>query len=378
MKKISILFILITLLSLAAIEGCTSSSAVTETPTATIVPTDECTGLIPESTKNSLHARVKQGFNVGIVAGIVTPCGSETYSYGMTALSGGQAVDENTIFEIGSIGKLFTALLLADMVERGEVSFDDPIELYLPVGVSVPTYNGRSITLVDLATHTSGLANIPDNISPADEYNPYADYTVEQMYAALSQTELTRDPGLVYEYSNFGMGLLGHILSLRSGMSYEELVVTRITHELGMPDTRVTLSPGMRSRLATGYRDREPFPLWDNPTLAGAGALRSSVRDLLAFLAANMGLSNSRLYTAMQITHAPIFRVDLEMQVGLAWHVRTRGEIQIIEHHGATGGYWGYIGFIQDEQRGVVILTNTYKDIDEIGLRLLEASGAQP
>jgi D-alanyl-D-alanine-carboxypeptidase/D-alanyl-D-alanine-endopeptidase len=355
-----------------AIKTASPTAEPSKTPSPTVQK--ECTNLIPGSIKDLIRERVDQGSNVGIVAGIVNPCGREVFSYGKTALTGGQEVNENTVFEIGSIGKVFTALLLADMVQVGEVSFDDPIELYLPSSVTAPTFNDRSITLIDLATHTSGLDAIPENLAPADEYNPYADYTVEQLYEALSSTSLDYEIGSQYEYSNLGMGLLGHILSLQSGLTYEQLVVERIADELGMPDTRVTLTPEMQSRLATGYREGEPFPLWDIPTLAGAGALRSTVQDMLTFLAANIGLTESRLYAAMQVTHEPQFSVASTMQVGLAWHMSQEGKIQIIEHHGATGGYWSFAGFRNDTQTGVVVLTNSFQDIDEIGLQLLGVS----
>jgi CubicO group peptidase (beta-lactamase class C family) len=295
------------------------------------------------------------------------------YAYGSKTLEGGEAVDEKTLFEIGSIGKPFTALLLADMVEQGELSYNDPIDKFLPDSLNVPDFNGQAIKLIDLVTHTSGLPVIPDNLAPADEDNPYADYTIEQMYSALERSSLRRNPGQQYEYSNLGPGLLGHILSLVSGKSYEELVVERITDELGMPDTRVNLTLEQQNRLATGYRDGEAFPLWDNPTLAGAGALRSTAHDMLTFLAANLGLQESRLFEAMQVTHQPRYGVSETMWVGLAWHIRDLGDLQIIEHHGATGGYWGFAGFIKDQQIGVVVLTNTFQDIDEIGLELLQA-----
>jgi CubicO group peptidase (beta-lactamase class C family) len=334
----------------------------------------ECADLIPDSIMDVVRERVDQDLNIGIVVGIVNPCGREFFSYGKTAKSEGQDVDEDTVFEIGSIGKVFTALLLADMVEYGEVSFDDPIVRYLPPSINMPTFNDQSITLIDLATHTSGLDIIPENLAPADELNPYADYTVEQLYEALSSTSLDHEAGTQYEYSNLGMGLLGHILSLQSGLDYEELVINRITDELGMSDTRIALIPEMQKRLAQGYREGEPIPLWDIPTLAGAGALRSTARDMLTFLAANMGLSESPLYAAMQVTHEPRFPVGSSMHVGLAWHMSKRGEIQIIEHHGATGGYWAFVGFSEDTKTGVVVLTNSFYDIDEIGLFLLEAS----
>lgn len=347
----------------------TPKAVVSTTPTST--PTRECTGLIPESVKNQIQRNVDQGLNVGIVLGKTAACGRETYAYGYSSLSGGHALDENSLFELGSIGKVFTALLLSDMVIHNEVSFNDSIDKFLPEYLVVPTYNERSIKLIDLATHTSGLPSLPENFAPVDEYNPYADYTEEQMYEALAETNLTRSIGSRYEYSNFGMGLLGHILSLQSGLSYEELVVNRIADELGMPDTRVTLTPDMQSRLATGYRDEEPFPLWENPTLSGAGALRSTVNDMLTFLEASIGLKESSLYEAMQVTHKPRYPVDASMQVGLAWHIRTEGDIQIVEHHGATGGYWGFAGFVKDKQIGVIVLTNTFQDIDWIGLGVL-------
>lgn len=342
-------------------------------PTQTIISTD-CGELIPETTRRQVKQNVDQGLNAGIVVGIVSPCGREVYAYGSKTTEGGGAVDEKTLFEIGSIGKPFTALLLADMVERGELSFNDPIDEFLPDSLKVPVYNEHSIRLIDLATHTSGLPVIPDNLAPADENNPYADYTIEQMYSALVRSSLRRNPGEQYEYSNLGPGLLGHILSLVSGKSYEELVVERITDELGMPDTRVTLTPEQQSRLAKGYRDGDAIPLWDNPTLAGAGALRSTVHDMLTFLAANLGLQESRLFEAMQVTHLPRYGVNETMQVGLAWHIRDLDDLQIIEHHGATGGYWGFAGFIKDQQIGVVVLTNTFQDIDPIGLDLLQAA----
>lgn len=333
-----------------------------------------CAETIPSLTKTAVRVHVEQGINVGLVVGVVTPCGREFYAEGTTELAGSTPVDENTVFEIGSIGKVFTTLLLADMVEQGEVSLDDPIEKFLPEDVVTPTYNGQSIRLVDLATHTSGLPVIPDNLSPADEYRPYADYTVEQMYDELAHTKLTRDIGSEYSYSNLGMGVLGHVLSLESGMSYEDLVITRITDVLGMPNTRATLTLEMLDHLATGYREDQVFPLWDNPTLAGAGALRSTADDLLTFVAANMGLTSSRLDAAIQLSEEPRFTIDESTEIGLGWHILVDGENPIYEHNGATGGYWSFVGFDREKQIGVVVLTNSFEDISAIGLNLLRTA----
>ena len=330
---------------------------------------------ISQDVTESVRVRVDNGYNVGIVVGIVSPNGTEYFSYGRTAVSGDQTPDENTVFEIGSITKVFTSILLADMVERGEVAFDDRIDQYLPSTVRSPTRNGQSITLAHLATQTSGLPRMPNNFSPADPDNPFADYSVEQMYDFLSGHTLRRDIGAEYEYSNYGVGLLGHILTLRAGMTYEELVERRITDDLGMADTRITLTAEMGMRLATGHLGAMEVANWDIPTLAGAGALRSTARDMLTFLAANMGLTESRLHSAMKITHESRHQAGSpNMHIGLGWHIRTGGDREVIWHNGGTGGYRSFAGFVREGQIGVVVLTNTSGSADDIGFHLLDPS----
>ncbi len=180
--------------------------------------------------------------SVGIVTGMLTPEGRRYLTRGTLEKGGEARVRPDTIYEIGSISKLFTSLLLAQEVVRGEMLLDDPIAMYLPAGVTVPSHNGIEIKLVDLATHTSGLPRIPTNIAPADQSNPYADYTPELLYEYLSTYELPRDPGERWEYSNVGVGLLGHILELHAGVPYEELLRTRILDPLGMDSTGITLA----------------------------------------------------------------------------------------------------------------------------------------
>jgi CubicO group peptidase (beta-lactamase class C family) len=352
----------------------TATTDTTTGPTTAITEADPCADQIPDDVERMVREAVDAGDTMGIVVGIVGPCGAEYFAYGRSAAENGPPLGRDTVFEIGSTGKAFTGVLLAAMVEANLVSMSDPIESFLPPGVQAPFFEGRSITLRDLATHTSGLPSLPGNFAPADEYRPYADYTVEQMYQALGAVELTRPPGAEYEYSNFGMGVLGHLLELQSGMSYEELVAEWITVDLGMTDTRMELTAGMKSRLATGYRHGEPFPLWDNPTLAGAGGLRSTAGDMLEFLAANLGLRESDVLGAMRLSHRPVHVVDPALSVGLAWHLLTEGDDTVVEHHGATGGYWCYAGFVEDRRLGVVVLTNSFFDVDGIGRRLLRGS----
>lgn len=232
---------------------------------------------------------------VGAAVGVVTGKGRRVFGYGKTAADGGETPRGDTIFEIGSISKVFTALLLADMVERGSVGLDDPVETHLPRSVRVPSFQDRKITLVDLAMHFSGLPRIPDDLGPEDDPNPYADYTAAKLYAFLSRYELGRVPGEKYEYSNLGAGLLGHSLGLRTGLGYPDSILERISRRLGLGDTRAKLSDAQLPRMAQGHLSGEPTPAWTWDALAGAGVLRSSADDMLGFLCANLGLSETDL-----------------------------------------------------------------------------------
>ena len=222
--------------------------------------------------KSILQQRVEYAKkSVGIVVGIIDDKGARVITFGKPSLDGKQPLDGNSIFEIGSVTKVFTATLLADMVERGEVSLSDPISKYLPKTVKTPSRDGKEITLLDLATQTSGLPRVPTNFAPKDPRNPYADYSVDQLYAFLSGYTLTRGIGEKYEYSNVGVGLLGHILAIRAGTDYETLVRKRICEPLKMNDTKISLTPEMQTRLTTGHNPTlKPVSNWDLPTLAGA------------------------------------------------------------------------------------------------------------
>ena len=312
---------------------------------------------------------------VGLVVGVIDAEGSRVIAHGRMSRGGDQEPDGNTAFEIGSITKVFTALLLADMAERGELNLEDPVAKLLPEPVQVPARNGREMTLLDLATHRSGLPRDPENLDPQDLSNPFADYTVEQMYEFLSDYALIRDVGAQFEYSNLGIGLLGHVLSLAAGMDYETLLTTRITGPLEMDDTAIELSSDLQSRLAPGHDfGGNPVSNFDLPMLAGAGALRSTVHDMLKFLAANMGLSESDLTPVMEKTHA--FQNDTELpglDIGLAWFILDVTGTEILWHDGLTGGYRSFAGFDKNGQIGVVVLSNSTHDISDIGLHLLDA-----
>lgn len=317
--------------------------------------------------------------SVGIVVGVIDAQGQRVIAYGHLNQDDARPLNGDTIFEIGSVTKVFTSLLLADMVQRGEVALNDPVAKYLPSGVKVPERDGKQITLVDLATHTSGLPRMPTNFAPKNPNNPYVDYSVDQLYQFLSSYTLPRDPGSQYEYSNLGGGLLGLALSRRAGMDYGELVRTRICEPLGMDDTRVTLTPAMKARLAVGHGAAlKPVDNWDfTQAFAGAGALRSDTNDMLKFLAANLGYAKTPLAPAMAAmlkVRRPTGMQGLE--VALGWHVFTTGGREIVWHNGGTGGYRSFVGFDPSERVGVVVLSNaeTPEGVDDIGHHLLDAN----
>lgn len=287
----------------------------------------------------------------GIAVGIIEPNGRRVITWG--------GVDGGSIFEIGSISKIFTSLLLSDMVNCGEVRLDDPAARYLPETVRMPERNGKSITLLDLSTHYSGLFPLAGN---------------DDLYAFLASHTLQRDPGSAYQYSNVGAGLLGHIVAIRAGMDYESLVRTRITQPLGMLDTSISLTTSMRQRAATGHTatlasvGESELPV----TLAGAGALRSSAQDMLTFLEAFLGYRESPLTPAMNAM-LEIRRPAGQVQIGLGWFIFSVDGREIVTHNGATTGFASFAAYDPEARTGVVVLSDacTPGGVDDIGMHLL-------
>lgn len=332
---------------------------------AGFVPDDEIRNILRERIDNTRQS-------VGIVASVFDAGGERIVTYGRSGAANGRALDGDTVFEIGSITKVFTALLLTEMVTRGEVALDDPASKYLPADVKMPSRSGKQITLLDLATYTSGLPRTPDGI-PGDGANPYAAYAAEQLYAFLSNHTLRFDPGTHYIYANLGFGLLGHVLALRANTSYEDLVVSRICAPLGLDDTRISLTPSMGERLAQGhFSNLKPASNWDFLALAGAGALRSTANDLLKFMKA----------TCLSGPGAPLrSAIDLLLQtrrptdgpntsVGLGVFIRSGNDDEIVWKDGMTGGYACYGGFSTRLRSGAVVLSNTANTMNDIGLSL--------
>ncbi len=311
----------------------------------------------------------------GIVLGLVNAAGECFLQSGATSPGGKILPGPDTVFEIGSITKVFTSLVLADMVVKGEVSLDDPVAKLLPATVKVPGRGGREITLRDLSNQVSGLPRMPWNFKPADMGNPYVDYGPAQLYAFLAGYKLGRDIAAKYEYSNLGVGLLGHALALKAGVSYEEMVRRRVLEPLGMTDTAITPTASMKARMAEGSNEAlKPVANWDFDALAGAGALRSTALDMLKFLTAAMGTKPTPLRQAFDLMlekKLPTGTPDLEIAMG--WHIWTKYGTTIVWHNGGTGGFRSFAGFDPAKRTAVVVLCNTAFSVDDLGLHALAA-----
>ena len=300
---------------------------------------------------------LEDGIAVGFVVGIVKDGQTQVLAYGETTKGSGVAPNANTVYEIGSISKVFTGVLLADMVQKGIVKLSDPVQKYLPAEVKMPVADGKPIMLEHLATHTSGLPRLPDNFKPADWSNPYADYTELQMYEFLMGHELRRPPGQ-YEYSNYGMGLLGHVLSRRMGKTYEQYLVRKICGPLRIRDTRITLNKNQRKRFAPPYNSALKLAnTWDFPTLAGTGGIRSTCNDMIKFIKANLRDDDKSLTQALRLSHQKRHAVKNGQVMGLGWHIARDGITRW--KGGMTGGYNGWLAVVPSRKFGVVVLGNT-------------------
>lgn len=295
---------------------------------------------------------------VGCVVGVVDDGKQEIRAYGEIHIGAGDRPDGNTIYEIGSVTKAFTGTLLGEMVVRGEVKLDDALPEYLPANVKLQLAKNQPIKLVDLASQTSGLPRLPDNMAPRDPANPYADYTPERMIEFLGKHQLRRPPG-EYEYSNLGMGLLGYVLAEKAKKTYEQLVVERICDPLEMRDTRITLSTEQQKRLAPPYNaELNNDKNWDLNCLAGAGALRSTVNDMLKLAAAALSDDDKRpVVEAIHEAWKPHYSKPGEVGVGLGWHIARDGVTRW--HNGQTGGYTSALFIYPPKKLAVVVVCNT-------------------
>ncbi|HXS03138.1 MAG TPA: serine hydrolase [Rhodanobacter sp.] len=309
---------------------------------------------------------------------VVMVDGGHAQVAGFGKLADGRAPDGDTVFEIGSVTKTFTALLLAREVEAKTVSLDTPVATLLP-DFKIPSRHGKPITLGLLAEQFSGLPRLPGNLQPADLGNPYADYGRDRLKAFLAGYMLPRDPGAAYEYSNLGFGLLGEALAQHAKLSYGELLQREVLAPLGMQSSGAELTSAMRARLAPGHDEEGGVARhWHWDVLAGAGTLLSTGDDMSRYLQANMGLLKTPLAAAMRLAHEPRRDIGGGDRIGLAWMTHHTAQGDVIWHNGETGGYSSFIGFTSDGRRGVAILTNATGAPQDLGFAALLPSAPLP
>ena len=327
--------------------------------------------VLSDSVKKTIQENVDNGKHPSLFVGIIDGEKMDYYHYG-TVKKDGKKIDENTIFEIGSISKVFTTLVLADMIEKGEINLEDPIDKFLPENIETPSKDGKKITLLDLATHTSGMPTFPDDF-PLWDLDKHHEYDRQKMYAFLERFEPSRDIGSHYEYSNIGGSLLGHLLSLHASKDYEELLKEKILEELRMTNTCIKQCDQLRDQFATPHLLGEPIEELNlSKDMVSAGEIRSSGKDMLAFLTYAMGLKDSSLRDAFESAQNIRHKVNDNVSVGLAWHISENEGRKIIWHNGGTNGFSSFMGFDPESKQGVLILTNSGMSVDDIAIWLFK------
>ncbi|MEU1420316.1 serine hydrolase domain-containing protein [Kitasatospora sp. NPDC005751] len=289
------------------------------------------------------------------------------HCHGRTALDGEPCTPE-TVYELGSVTKTFTALLLAVMTARGEVALDDPLQRHLPADWCPPDVRrGGPIRLLHLATHTSGLPKLPPGLLatalPSWARNPYAGFDDRRLRAGVARTSVRHAPGTRYGYSNYGVGLLGRLLAEAGGTGYAELLADRLCRPLGL--RTATCSPDAPHR-ATGHRRGRPIPPWLIPGLPGAGAVRAGGADVLRFLRAHLSPEEGELGHALRDVQRPWLRLSRSGdRIGLVWNLRrTPDGRDLYFHSGATRGFTVVVGFCPQTATAVAALTNTGPALD--------------
>jgi serine-type D-Ala-D-Ala carboxypeptidase/endopeptidase len=330
-----------------------------------------------DSIKAYIETQVANKMSNSIIVGIVDASGKHIVSAGVKSATNRTLPDGNTMYELGSVGKLFTTLMMADMGLKKELDYNAPIAQYLPKTVKIPSKNGKEITSLHLSTHRSGLPRMPYNMDPKDIDNPTADYTINQLYENLANTQLRGDIDSRWSYSNVGYGLLGQVLIEVSGKDFETLLKQRLTAPLNMNSTVVNLTPALKKNMAIPHLQYgHPTNNWQNGGLSGAGCALSNMNDMLTFAAANVGLIKTDLSAAMELTHVKQGKKDgNDGFITMGWTIMNEDNEHLLWKDGATGGYRTFIGIDKKKKYGVIILSNCgVSPVTDLGLHILDTT----
>jgi D-alanyl-D-alanine-carboxypeptidase/D-alanyl-D-alanine-endopeptidase len=337
--------------------------------------------LVPTPSDSEIKAMLRKRIRVehqgiGMVVGVIDSRGRRVIGFGRSDASDSRTLDGKTLFEIGSISKVFTSLLLEEGVVRGELARDDPASRFAPPGVVIPQSGGRQITLGELSTHTSGLPADDDDFWGKDPDHPSAHYDVARLFRFVSRVKLSHSPGTAYDYSNIGASVLGQLLALNAGKPFGQMVRDQITIPLGMNAT--TLAPPAGAPVAVGHNAAlKPVPPFNAQAYDRAGGLRSTADDMLIFLGAALGYVKTPLAPALRAQWSAVRRPAINPRIAsaLGWTVTLRPDGEIIWKNGGTPGFRTFAGFNPKTRVGVVVLSNTNSGRlgpDDIGLHLLD------
>jgi CubicO group peptidase (beta-lactamase class C family) len=317
----------------------------------------------------------------GLVIGVIDNGTTYEYAYGRLSKENNTKPNQHTIFQIGSISKVFTSTILMGMVQDSIVQLNDKITNFLPDSLAQQNTWLQNITLAQLATHTSGLPKIPYNISMTitDKENPYSNYQIEDLYHFLGNYEpiivKKKKKNTAFSYSNLGMGLLGHLLENAAKTSFDSLLNDYIITPLQLQNTCVFLSEEQQNNLAIGhYFSGRTIKELTYKTLYSSEGLYSSLSDMISFVQAN--LLTDEKDNIFRLTHTPLYDTQMRfVKMAYGWFVISKGRKNtptVITHSGRTGGYSNYVAFDKEKQIGVVVMSNSAHRIDEIGIEVFE------
>ncbi len=326
----------------------------------------------------AIDAEIKKYPLQGLVVGIYKDGKSFIKGYGTVSKDSSTVPDGSTVFQLASVSKLFTASLLQILCDEGVLTLDATLGELLG-GTYVLSPAAKQVTLRQLATHTSGFPSIPKPLEIAVSklvkeetlmQNPYSHLGAEYIVDYLKTTEDKHEPGR-FEYSNYGMGLLGHVMEFVTKQDLAVLLAEKIFAPLNMTHTAINLTPAMQKNLAQGYTEKnEPTPMWTFSALAGAGALNANAEDMLTFIRTNIEDSHA-LSAVLKKTHAP----QLGGITGIGWMQpafldKFFGNKTIIWHNGMVGGYAAYVSVDSQNKTGLVVLSNKALDVTMLGMML--------
>ncbi len=312
----------------------------------------------------------------GMVVGVIDRDSTYVYSYQETKKGNGQLPNANTVWEIGSISKVFTACLLSVMVAEGSVTYDSPVDQYLE-GMKLER-NGKKITLRQLVSHTAGLPKLPFNFgaNESSKSDPYANYSKADLLEFLStfNFKLVKEE---YQYSHVGFALLALVLESVGGAPFPELVEQKLLKPLEMSDTRIELTSDQKGRMAQGHSLLgTPSTPWNFQVFAGSIGYKSTASDLLKLLSVFLGDTHLDLYKTLGSTLTESTSTSVKrVWTAQGWHIfkPKKRFYNVYAHSGVTDGFRAYIGFVKESHTATVVLTNTEETNYGIGSMVLQA-----